>query len=99
MYKIECLLYHWTPSIVGQHPSTVGLWNVTANTRHSGHTLYSMSSGFFFWTRFENLVAIRREINDRVVPILVAIRNWNDVICLSRSEKSLSLPSVLLLDV
>ena len=43
--------------------------------------------GFFFWTRFENLVAKRRKINDRVVPILVAIRNWNDVICLSRSEK------------
>ena len=43
--------------------------------------------GFFFWTRFENLVAKRRKINDRVVPILVAIRNWNDVIWLSRSEK------------
>ena len=28
--------------------------------------------GFFFWTRFENLVAKRRKINDRVVPILVA---------------------------
>ena len=42
---------------------------------------------FFFWTRFENLVAKRRKINDRVVPILVAERNWNDVICLSRSEK------------
>ena len=40
--------------------------------------------GFFFWTRFENLVAKGRKINDRVVPgpILVAIRNW-----LSRSEK------------
>ena len=25
--------------------------------------------GFFFWTRFENLVAKRRKINDRVVPI------------------------------
>ena len=25
---------------------------------------------FFFWTRFENLVAKRRKINDRVVPIL-----------------------------
>ena len=43
--------------------------------------------GFFFWTRFENLVAKRWKINDRVVPILVAIRNWNDVIWLSRSEK------------
>ena len=43
--------------------------------------------GFFFWTRFENLVAKRRKINDRIVPILVAIRNWKDVICLSRSEK------------
>ena len=41
----------------------------------------------FFLTRFENLVAKRRKINDRVVPILVAVRNWNDVICLSRSEK------------
>ena len=30
---------------------------------------------------------LRRKINDRVVPILVAIRNWNDVIWLSRSEK------------
>ena len=30
--------------------------------------------GFFFWTRFENLVAKRWKINDRVVPILVAIR-------------------------
>ena len=43
--------------------------------------------GFFFWTGFENLVAKGRKINDRVVPILVAIRNWNDVIWLSRSEK------------
>ena len=41
----------------------------------------------FFWTRFENLVAKQRKVNDRVGPILVAIRNWNDVICLSRSEK------------
>ena len=45
------------------------------------------AADFFFWTRFENLVAKRRKINDRVVPILVAIRNWNDVIWLSRSEK------------
>ena len=53
--------------------------------------------GFFFWTRFENLVAKRWKINDRVVPILsVAIRHWNDVICLSRSEK---VASVLLLAV
>ena len=43
--------------------------------------------GFFFWTRFEDLVAKRRIINDRVVPILVALRNWNDVICLPSSEK------------
>ena len=41
----------------------------------------------FFWTRFENLATKRREIIDRVVPILVAIRNWNHVICTSRSEK------------
>ena len=27
----------------------------------------------FFWTGFKNLVAKRRKINDRVVPILVAI--------------------------
>ena len=40
--------------------------------------------GFFFWTRFKNLVAKRRKINDRIVLILVAIRNWNDVMCLSR---------------
>ena len=26
----------------------------------------------FFWTRFENLVAKRQKINNRVVPILVA---------------------------
>ena len=45
------------------------------------------AGGFFFWTRFENLAAKRWKINDRVVPILVAIRNWNDVIWLSRSEK------------
>ena len=37
--------------------------------------------------RFENLAAKRQKINDRVVLILVAIRNWNDVIWLSRSEK------------
>ena len=28
------------------------------------------AGGFFFWMRFENLVAKRRKINDRVVPIL-----------------------------
>ena len=33
------------------------------------------------------LVAKRRKINDRVVPILVALGNWNDVICLSRSSE------------
>ena len=43
--------------------------------------------GFFFWTRFENLAAKRWKINNRVVPILVSIRNWSDVIWLSRSEK------------
>ena len=43
--------------------------------------------GEFFWMRFENLVAKWLKINNSVVPILVAIRNWNDVICLSRSEK------------
>ena len=36
--------------------------------------------------RFNNLVAKRRKINDRVAPILEALR-LNDVICLSRSEK------------
>ena len=41
---------------------------------------------FFFWMRFENLVAKRQKINDRVAPILVAIR-IDDVICLSSSEK------------
>ena len=55
--------------------------------------------GFFFWTRFENLVAKRRKINDRVIPILVAVRNWNDVIACQDPRKSLSLPSVLLLAV
>ena len=45
------------------------------------------AGGFFFWTRFENLVSKRWKINDKVVPILVAIRNWNDVIWLSRTEK------------
>ena len=55
--------------------------------------------GYFFWTRFENLAAKPWKINDRVVPILVAIRNWNDVISCQDPRKSLSLPSVLLLDV
>ena len=41
----------------------------------SSHADLSGSGGFFYWTRFENLVAKRRKINDRVVPILVAIRN------------------------
>ena len=49
---------------------------------HSGGLVKLVPGEFFFWTRFENLVAKRRKINDRVVPILVAIRNWNDVICL-----------------
>ena len=49
-------------------------------------------SGFFFWTRFENLVAKRRKINDRVVPISVAIRNWNDVIACQDPRKSLVCP-------
>ena len=58
----------------------------------------------FFWTRFENLVTKRRkindrEINDRVGPILVAIRNWNDVIACQDSRKSPSLPGVLFLAV
>ena len=46
------------------------------------YTIHGLSPGpaDFFWTRFENLVAKRRKINDRVVPILVAMRNWNDVI-------------------
>ena len=49
-------------------------------------------SGFFFWTRFENLVAKQLKINDRDVPILVAIRNWNDIIARQELRKSLSLP-------
>ena len=39
---------------------------------------------------------LSHKINDRVVPILIAIRNWNGVICLSRSEEvavCCSLPS------
>jgi len=28
--KLECLLYHRTPPIIGQHTPTVGLWNTTA---------------------------------------------------------------------
>ena len=50
---------------------------------YSLHTLQHVR--IFFWTRFEKLIAKQRKINDRVVPILVAIHNWNDVICLSRS--------------
>ena len=53
--------------------------------------------GFFFWTRFENLVAKRRKINDRVVPILVAIRIGMTSYACRDPRKSLSLPSVLLL--
>ena len=39
---------------------------------YSGIRGYSDKGGgrIFFWTRFENLVAKRRKINDRVVPIL-----------------------------
>ena len=55
--------------------------------------------GFFFWTRFENLVAKRRKINDRVVPILVAIRIGMTSYACQDLRKSLSLPSVLLLAV
>ena len=53
----------------------------------SRRCLLPSRADFFFWTRFENLAAKRRKINDRVVPILVAIRNWNDVIWLSRSDE------------
>ena len=63
------------------------LWNQIAWVQ-----MQSAPGGFFFWTRFENLVAKRRKINDRVVPILVAIRNWNDVIGCQDPRKSLSLP-------
>ena len=57
------------------------------------------AGGFFFWTRFENLVAKRRKINDRVVPILVAnVIGMTSYGC-QDPRKSLSLPSVLLLDV
>ena len=42
---------------------------------------------FFLDEVRELTVAKQRKINDRVGPILVAIRNWNDVICRSRSEK------------
>ena len=41
----------------------------------------------FLWTTFENLVAKRRKINDRVVPILVAILIGMTSYALSRSEK------------
>ena len=41
----------------------------------------------FFWTRFEDLVAKRWKINDRVVPILVAILIGMTSYALSRSEK------------
>ena len=57
------------------------------------------TGGFFFWTRFENLVAKRRKINDRVVPILVAIRIGMTSYACQDPRKSLSLPSVLLLAV
>ena len=39
----------------------------------------------FFWTRFENLVAKTTKSNERVVPNLVAKRNWNDAMRLLRS--------------
>ena len=53
----------------------------------------------FFWMRFENLVAKRRKINDRVVPILVAICIGMTSYACRDLRKSLSLPSVLLLAV
>ena len=45
-----------------------------------------------------SVVAKRRKINDRVVPILVAIR-LNDVIACQDPRRTPSLPSVLLLDI
>ena len=42
-----------------------------------------VSADYYFLDRVQEL----SHQNDRVVPILVAIRNWNDVIWLSRSEK------------
>ena len=66
----------------------LGAKNVEESTfHHCASPVKPVPGEFFFWTRFENLVAKRWKINDRVVLILVAVRNWNDVICLSRSEK------------
>ena len=55
--------------------------------------------GFLFWTRFENLAAKQRKINDRVVPILVAYVIAMTSYGCQDPRKSLTLPSVLLLDV
>ena len=66
---------------------TVG---TTKTVRYIEFTVYHHHphrADFFIWTRFENLATKRRKINDRVVPILVAKHNWNDVICLSRPKK------------
>ena len=56
--------------------------NVAVQCDKEGWNCSTLCGWIFFWTRFKNLVAKRRKINDRVAPILVAIRNWNDVICL-----------------
>ena len=42
---------------------------------------------FFFWMRFENLVAQTMKSNDRVAPNLVVSTYWRDLIYLLRSKK------------
>ena len=63
---------------------------------HGSSAISAGQSGFFFWTRFENLVAKRRKINDRVVPLLVSIRiGMTSYACRdpSKSPVCYSLPS------
>ena len=51
-------------------------------------TALAAPGGFFFWTRFENLVAKGRKINDRVTPILEAyVIEMTSYACQDRSEK------------
>ena len=75
------------------------MWRRQAGKNGLVETGLTGPGGFFFWTRFENLVAKRRKINDRVVPILVAIRIGMTSYACRDPRKSLSLPSVLLLAV
>ena len=90
---------HWTRDVTYPHScGEEGLFTAPKMVHLQCHG-WSGEGGFFFWTRFENLVAKRRKINDRVVPILVAnVIGMMSYGC-QDPRKSLSLPSVLLLDV